>query len=299
MLKVSVIITAFGTPVLLEKAIKSVLNQTLDRIELIIVDDNNPDTEARVLTEKIINNFSKSDINIIYVKHESNKNGATARNTGLSIAQGKYISFLDSDDEYLFERLKKCYCVMEKSSEKIAGVYTGCEFKKDGKRFYVHKKITSGCFLITTLASTFMFCTGSNIFVRKSVFDELNGFDNNFLRHQDYEFLVRLFEKYSLEAISEVLVIKNNENINLPNIYKMIDIKEQFLAKYKSIIQNLHIKHQNYIYHSNYIQIAEMSLKNKQFSQANEYYLKAKKYSSMSLRNRFRKILLAIYNNIN
>ena len=299
MLKVSVIITAFGTPVLLEKAIKSVLNQTLDRIELIIVDDNNPDTEARVLTEKIINNFSKSDINIIYVKHESNKNGATARNTGLSIAQGKYISFLDSDDEYLFERLKKCYCVMEKSSKKIAGVYTGCEFKKDGKRFNVHKKITSGCFLITTLASTFMFCTGSNIFVRKSVFDELNGFDNNFLRHQDYEFLVRLFEKYSLEAISEVLVIKNNENLNLPNIYKMIDIKEQFLAKYKSIIQNLHINHQNYIYHSNYIQIAEMSLKNKQFSLANEYYLKAKKYSSMSLRNRFRKIFLTIYNNIN
>jgi len=65
-----------------------------------------------------------------------------------------------------------------------------------------------------------MFGTGSNIFIRKSVVDELKGFDEAFLRHQDYEFLVRVFEKYTLEAIPEILVIKNNENLNLPDVNK-------------------------------------------------------------------------------
>lgn len=73
-----------------------------------------------------------------------------------------------------------------------------------------------------------MFCTGSNIFVRRAVIDELNGFDEAFLRHQDYEFLVRLFEKYSLIALPDILVIKNNENVNMPDVVKMESVNKQY-----------------------------------------------------------------------
>lgn len=292
MIKVSVIIPTFGTPIFLEKAIKSVFNQTLDGIELIIVDDNNPNTEARALTEKIVASFINSDRKITYLKHKYNKNGAAARNTGFAMAKGKYISLLDSDDEYYTERLEKCYNKMEQCSDKIAGVYTGCEFRKNGKRYHVHKKTQSGNFIVNTLACTFMLGTGSNIFVRKHVVDELNGFDEKFLRHQDYEFLVRLFEKYSLQAISEALVIKNNENLNLPDVYKMIDIKAQFLRKFKPIIQGLQENNQRYIYHSHYISIAEHAIKTKQSSLADDYYLHAKEHGSLTIRNRFRRIIL-------
>lgn len=149
-----------------------------------------------------------------------------------------------------------------------------------------------------TLACTFKFSTGSNIFVRKSVVNELNGFDVQFLRHQDYEFLVRLFKKYSLRAIPEVLVIKNNENFNLPNVHKMIEIKEQFLSKFSSIIKELEVNEQTYIYHSHYISIAEHALRAKEFAIASKYYLKAKDSGALTLKNRYRKMIFTILNYI-
>lgn len=293
-IKVSVIITAYGDPIYLEKAINSVLQQTLDSFELIVVDDNDPNTEARHLTESIVHGFVSSDYNIIYVRHEHNKNGAAARNTGFSVASGKYISLLDSDDEYFTQRLEKCYNKMEKSPSHIAGVYTGCEFRRNGKAYNIHDNIQKGNFLIKTLAGTFMISTGSNIFLRKSVIDELQGFDETFIRHQDFEFLVRLFKKYSLEAIPEVLVIKNNENWNLPDVHKMIEVKEHYLNKYKSIIKNLEENEQKYIYKCHYVSIAEHALKTKQLSISHTYYKKAKEYGSLSIKEVCRKLVFTI-----
>lgn len=272
MVDVSVIIPTYGTPCFLKSSIQSVINQTFKNWELIIIDDNNPDTEARKQTEAIISDFQKIEKRILYIKHKYNKNGAAARNTGFAAAKGKYISLLDSDDEYTIERLQKCYNVMEQASQNIAGVYTGCEYRKGGKVYHVDKRALSGNFLINTLACNFKFSTGSNIFFRKSVVDELNGFDPKFLRHQDYEFLVRAFKKYSLAGISEVLVIKNNENINLPSVEKMIVIKEQYLNKFKDIINSLPQKHQEYIYHTQYILVAEAALRSNKKSIAKKYY---------------------------
>lgn len=296
MIKVSVIITTFRKPAYLEKAIMSVFNQTLDSVELILVDDNNPNTDARILTENIVDKINSSGRKIIYLKHEYNKNGAAARNTGLAVAKGKYISFLDSDDEYYPGRLEKCYSKMEQCSDQIAGVYTGCEFRRNGKIFHLEKKTQSGNFLVTTLANTFMIGTGSNLFIRKGVVDELNGFDESFLRHQDTEFLVRLFEKYSLESISEVLVIKNNENLNLPDVYKMIDVKSHFLNKFKFIIHNLDIKNQRYIYHNHNICIAEHALKTKKGALSEAYYSKAKEHGSLTMKNIVRRIIFKLLN---
>lgn len=81
---------------------------------------------------------------------------------------------------------------MENADSSVAGVYTGCEFKRSGETYYTHTDVTAGNFLLKTLACTFMFCTGSNIFVRSNAVQEINGFDGTFLRHQDYEFLSRI-----------------------------------------------------------------------------------------------------------
>lgn len=290
MIHVSVIIPTYGKPLFLEKSIKSVLNQTEKSIELIVVDDNNPDTDARKQTEKLLKQYLQ-DSRVTYIKHDKNRNGSVARNTGIKQAKGKYIAFLDSDDEYLPTRIEKCYHIMEKSSPKVAGVYTGCEFRKDGKAYSTYTAVKPGNFMIETLACTFMFCTGSNLFIRKSVIDEINGFDGSFLRHQDYEFLVRVFRKYILDAIPEILVIKNNENFNLPNIEKMIEIKQQYLNKFQKEIDSLDIPEQKYIYHKQFIQIAEAALRSKRIDIANLYYHKAQKYGPLSMRERLRKVV--------
>ena len=293
---VSVIIPTYGMPQFLRKSIESVANQTYTDWELIIVDDNNPGTEARLATEKLIKSIAENDNRIRYIKHPHNKNGAAARNTGLAVARGKYISFLDSDDEYMPERLAKCVKELDSKKEDVAGVYTGCEFRRGGKTYNRFTSVKSGNFLVETLACRFMFCTGSNIFMRKSVIDKVNGFDESFLRHQDYEFLVRIFKNYSLTAIPEILVIKNNENFNLPDIDKMEAIKQQYLDKFSSIIQNLSQRERKYVYYANYISLAEQSLTQHKRDKANKFYQLASDCRSLTLRDSLRKYALILMN---
>ena len=293
--KISVIIPTYGVPVFLNKAIQSVRAQTIENWELIIVDDNDPNTEARMATEALVSNFQEIDKRIIYIKHERNKNGAVARNTGFAIAKGKYISLLDSDDEYYPNRLELCSEALDDAETSVAGVYTGCEFRRNNKTYFKYLSVESGNFTVQTLACTFMFCSGSNIFVRKRVVDELNGFDGEFLRHQDYEFLVRLFRKYTLLAIPQLLLIKNQENFNLPNVEKQIDIKIQYLSKFDDIISNLSRKDQDYIYRKNFISIAENAMAQKKYNLAKEYYHKARLYGSLTCREFFRCLVFPIY----
>lgn len=295
MVKVSVIIPTYGVPIYLDQAIQSVIHQTVNEWELIVVDDNNPQTEGRTKTEQLMDKYQE-DSRIIYIKHEKNHNGAAARNTGLNRTSGEYISFLDSDDEYHPERLQKCLAAMEAAFSNVAGVYTGCEFRRKGKVYHAETNVRSGRFLTETLACTFMFCTGSNIFMRKSVIDEIGGFDESFLRHQDYEFLVRVFEKYSIIGISEVLVIKNNENFNRPNVEKQEQIKNQYLTKYRYIIDELPQEDQRYIEFCSYIALAEAAMSENKIKKANDYYRKAKHKGKLSIKIWVRRLAFPIYN---
>lgn len=285
---ISVIIPTYGSPMFLEKSIESVLNQTLRDWELIIVDDNNPETEARRQTERLVGKFT--DKRIKYIQHQHNKNGAAARNTALREAKGEYISFLDSDDEYMPNRLEECVKALKNADGDIAGVYTGCEFRRGGKTYLKYKDVKSGNFLVDTLACRFMFCTGSNIFVKRAVIEELNGFDETFLRHQDYEFLVRLFEKYSLIAVPDILVIKNNENFNLPDVSKMEAVKKQYFEKFNGIINKLTKEEQSYIFYANYISLAELSICQRDFAHGSHFYSLAKQNKSLTFKDNIRRL---------
>lgn len=292
---ISIIIPTYGPTSGLKPAIESVLTQTYKDWELIVVDDNNPDSDARKETEQLM--CSYNDHRIKYLQHPYNKNGAAARNTGLAEAKGRYIAFLDSDDEYLPQRLEKCLSVMESAPSNVAGVYTGCEYIRGGEVYHIEKTVEPGNFLVQTLACTFRFQTGSNIFVRKSVVDELGGFDESFIRHQDYEFLARIFQKnYELAAIQEVLVVKNNENVNLPNVEKMIAVKEQYLNKFKTVIETLPQKDQHYVYHTQYVLVAEAALRTKNKKIAKEYYRKASRISPMTTKEQLRRLVFTIQN---
>lgn len=295
MIKVTVIIPTYGMPIFLESTIHSVLNQTLKDFELIIVDDNNPNTEPRLQTEKLVNEICQFDSRVKYIKHDRNMNGAVARNSGFSLAKGKYIALLDSDDAYMPDRLQKCYDTMESSTENFAGVYTGCEFRRKGKSYNKFKKVKTGNFLVETLACTFMFCSGSNVFIRKKVVDGLGGFDPSFQRQQDYEFLVRLFEKYSLVAIPEILLVKNQENFNLPNIDRQIAIRKQYLNKFQKIIENLDECKRNYIFHSQAVSLAEGAMRNKNYKIANLYYAKAIKYGRLTPVEWIRRLMFPMF----
>lgn len=98
---VSVIITSYNRPKLIYDAVKSVIGQTFKDYEIIIVDD-----ASNEQTQQSIELICKEFDSIKYVRHIENKGLPVARNTGLSIAKGEFVSFLD-DDIWMPKKLEK------------------------------------------------------------------------------------------------------------------------------------------------------------------------------------------------
>lgn len=275
---ISVIIPSYGTPDRLERTVGSVLEQTFRDLEVIVVDDNNPDTDARKETEAVMEKLIASDSRVRYVKHEHNKNGSAARNTGIRAAQGEYVSLLDSDDEYTPTRLEKCLEALQKCDDpKFQGVYTGCEYRKNNATYRKMQSVKTGSFAVEYLRLEFNLFTGSNIFVSKKAADELNGFDESFTRHQDVEFMIRFFLKYSVIGLPDVLVIKNFDGKNVPSPDKLKAIKDHFLETFKPTIETLSKREQESIYGAHYAQLAERYLRVRDWKNAFRYCLLTRK----------------------
>lgn len=119
--KVSVIIPVYNGERFLLECVESVIHQTLKEIEIIIVDDGSTDK-----TPSIIRSLQKKDSRIRSLRLEHN-NAGNARNAGMKIAKGDFLSFLDADDVFAPEMLEKCAAAMERESSDVL-VYAASEF---------------------------------------------------------------------------------------------------------------------------------------------------------------------------
>ena len=112
---VSVIIPTYNRAHLIGRSIQSVLTQTYEDFELIIVDDGSTDN-----TEEIVMAFN--DHRISYLKQSSNRGVSAARNIGIKAARGSYIAFQDSDDEWLPQKLEKQVALFEEDKKGDLGL---------------------------------------------------------------------------------------------------------------------------------------------------------------------------------
>lgn len=235
---ISVIIPTFGGSPELKRAIQSVLNQTESCFEIIVVDDNNPGSEARSATQDLMGSF-QNDPRIQYIQHQTNKNGAAARNTGIKASSGEYITFLDDDDYLKPERLEKSRLFLEEHPDCI-GVYTGVKTINPDEGIqessFPDKNLTVELLLMDELIMR----TGSNIFLRKTAVDKVRGFDPSFIRKQDIEFMIRICHEGQIGYLPEILIIKSVNGIdNVPSYKKMMDTLSLLNSKFKSDIDGL------------------------------------------------------------
>ena len=127
---VSVVIPTYKNRGGLRESINSVISQNYDNlIEIIVVDDNDPDSEFRMSTSLLMQQYADNRL-VKYICHDTNKNGAAARNTGIRASCGDYIAFLDDDDLFLSHKLEKQVSYLEQHPEKDA-VY--CFAKRAGR----------------------------------------------------------------------------------------------------------------------------------------------------------------------
>ena len=238
--EISVVIPSYNSRGGLARSVDSALKQTFQNIEIIVVDDNNPDTEARRNTESIMEAYQDNP-KVRYLKHEKNKNGAAARNTGVRAARGKYIAFLDDDDEWFPEKLERQHAYIQ-SHEGYDCVY--CLLSLDGKKEYVIPYENDA--IIPLLLNRTKMYTSSLMFTKDSLFS-IGGFDESFRRHQDYELLVPTIEDFAL-------------------------LKERFLDVFSFIIDDLDTKNpgiKNKIIAANFAVVWDSAVARKKFVFAN------------------------------
>lgn len=135
--KVSVIIPVYNSERYIKNTLESVLNQTYQDFEIIIIDDCSNDK-----SKEIIQKIAESDSRLLYHLQERNCGVAVARNTALDLSAGRYIAFLDSDDEWKKNKLEKQLKLMQ---EKEAGfVFSAIEMMDEtGQKRKEKRKITT------------------------------------------------------------------------------------------------------------------------------------------------------------
>ncbi len=226
--RVSIIITTYRNEIYLPRAIDSVLRQSYSNIEIIVVDDNNPESESRLATEKVMESYPE----IIYLKHHKNMNGAVARNTGIAAATGTYIGFLDNDDLYFSSHVACCVDILEKN-QNYGCVLCGVVKIGNGICWDIIQP-PRGNFVKELFLTETTLGTGSNLFMRAEAAREINGFDEKFLRHQDVEFGIRLFSKYQVYSVQEIQIAKEmGGSSNAPDFTHFLETKQQLIHKFQ------------------------------------------------------------------
>lgn len=234
---VSVIIPTYSRPVYLKRAINSVLNQTYKNIEVVVVDDNNPETKHRKETENVMLEFLENS-KVKYVRHSKNRNGSAARNTGIEGSNGYYIALLDDDDEFLPLKIEKQIEALNKLDSSYGGVYCNYQQLLKDQIIGKYKNVETGNIVESLLLCNNSICGGSTLLLKRSVLVDLKGFDISFLRYQDWELLVRYFRKYKLGLATDVLVnIHMDSRINTVMSRNAILAKDKFLTTFKNDIE--------------------------------------------------------------
>lgn len=182
---ISVIMPAYNCEDTIERAIKSVLNQTFKDFELIIVDDGSTDN-----TYKLCQSIKDERIKIL---HQENQGPSVARNNGLAIANGKYIMFIDSDDEYHINALELLYSKISKEKCEIAvgnyiinekqNVLKGC-FTNDDKSAFLDFLFKNNLFNVNW----------NKIYVLDIIKSNKINFDKNYKLGEDTRFNLEYFK---------------------------------------------------------------------------------------------------------
>ena len=201
MSKVSVIIPSFGRPDLLKRAIKSVLDQTFQDFEIIVVDDNDSG-DIKNQTQRIVEDYC--DERIVYIKNEKNMGSNFSRNVGLRRARGEYIAFLDDDDFYFTKNKIRNQIELFKRNKKIGFVGCGYYDKYIGReripnlRGKIDKK----------LLITFSYIETSTIMIKRDVIKKTGFFDEKLLSEQNHDFFYRISKIAEFDYLLEIAVIK-------------------------------------------------------------------------------------------
>jgi len=263
--KVSIIMSTYNRLHLIGDAIRSVLNQTYRDFELIIIDDC-PGKRAAEVVKKF------EDKRIIYVKHKQQKGGSAARNTGIRMARGDFIGFIDDDDEWLPEKLEIQMNAFERTPVDVGYCFSAAITIKNDE-VESTTKVPEGIdnFYERALRS-FNGFLGITLMVKKTVIEDVGYWDEAFPSHQEIEWVLRISKKYKGLSINKPLVRANMRGGHTQigkNLKKRIIGREMILKKHYN-----EFRKRPKILAKHYFQLALFYRDDEQFKQAKKAFKK-------------------------
>lgn len=251
---VSVLIPTYGGGQYLRRTIDSVLAQTYPHFEVIVIDDNGVGTENQKKTQAVMDTY-KDESRVMYLCHEVNRNGSAARNTGFAHSKGDYICLLDDDDEYTPEKLEWQVAGLEQHPE-CGLTYCSREMYVNGKRANVKRALPSDDYFYDLVTHRRGISSGT-LMVRREVWQQLNGFDESFRRHQDYEFTARVARYYPILPLDFVGLKKYMLGRNMAGVpRKVFEIRKQYMATIEPLMTNFTAKQRRKVIEANYLALA-------------------------------------------
>ncbi|MCB1159960.1 MAG: glycosyltransferase, partial [Leptospiraceae bacterium] len=213
---VSIIIPSYNREEYLISCIDSVLEQSFQDFELILVDDGSVDNSF-----KLMQSYQEKDKRVICIEQE-HSGVSRARNTGIYKSKGEWIAFLDSDDTWHPEKLEKQLA--------YHSLHTDCQISqteeiwiRNGKRVSPGKKHKKEEGFLFAKSLELCCITPSSVLLHRSLFEKYGVFDEKLVSCEDYELWLRISSKKKIGLISELLLNRLGGHEQLSTKYKAMD----------------------------------------------------------------------------
>lgn len=232
--KVSVIIPAYNRAHCIQRAIQSVQSQTYKDLEIIVIDDGSTDNTGEIVK-------SIPDDRIRYICCETNRGAGAARNEGMKTAKGSYIAFLDSDDEWLPEKLARQVESMDSKPSEIGICFCGAHIIKNGNTHnsvaYVPDRRWEHAAFKKFVMGHIMFLTPTILF-RRLCLEKSGLMVPEMRRNQDGEFLLRLLCHFGLAVIPEPYVVVHLVVSSSKKVYGEINTALPYRLRHYEMIRS-------------------------------------------------------------
>lgn len=263
---VSVIIPTYKRSDMLLRSINSVIDQTYDKIEVFVVNDNTPGDEYSIALYRMMNTITDQRVHL--VEQEKHINGAAARNAGIREAKGEYIAFLDDDDYWDKNKIEFQVKDLSGLGDEWGAVVCLKRIYNDGELIRASMPFMDGDVGLKVLEGMISLGTGA-VLMRRAALDNSGYFDESLKRHQDVQLFARLTDKYKIKV--EKVYLHNREvkdNQNRPLAQDILRIKEAYFNSVNDLIRSYPEKVQKSIYAVHNFEAAYCFLKEKKISQA-------------------------------
>ncbi len=192
---VSIVIPTYNRDASIARAVKSVLTQTCQDFEILVVNDGSTDSTARVVSA-----YTEVDQRVRYLQHETNRGAQAARNTGIRASRGLWVAFLDSDDFFLPTSLEVRLALARRAM--VSVVHSECYVLRSGHdmALYGVRPLSGDIYHELLAAPGPLF---PSLLIRRDALEKIGHLDERIVSYQEWDTVIRLARHYKFGFVSE------------------------------------------------------------------------------------------------